>query len=130
MSHILESDSLRRKSYGCLFTAQGAPGFGTLPGPSVIPNGQPPQWNQPPTFPHAAKPRQPPVGSSVATSVNSNGTPTPPSYSHPGLLIIASNSLNLSYDTNSTSVSRNVWIVKQNIEMENKKRVVVEIVVN
>lgn len=65
---------------------QGAPGIGTLPGPSVIPNGQPPQWNQPPAFSHAVKPRQPPVGSSVATSVTSNGTPTPPSYSHPGSL--------------------------------------------
>jgi hypothetical protein len=71
-------------SYDYLFTVQGASSVETLPGPSLIPNGQPPQWNQPPAFPHAVKSRHRPVGSSVATSTTSNGTPTPPSYSHPG----------------------------------------------
>jgi hypothetical protein len=67
-----------------VFTVQGASGAGTVPGPGLIPNGQPPQLNQPPDFSHAVKLRQPPVGATVATSNTSNGTPTPPSYSHPG----------------------------------------------
>ncbi|GFG37757.1 hypothetical protein Cfor_04670, partial [Coptotermes formosanus] len=66
-----------------LFTAQGMSGAGSSPGPSLIPNGQPPQWTHPSAFPHAVKPRPPPTGSHVATSITSNGTPTPPSYSHP-----------------------------------------------
>jgi len=75
----------------CLFvTAQGMSGVGAPPGPTLIPNGQPPQWNHPPTFQHAVKPRPPPTGSYVATSVTSNGTPTPPSYSHTGLLKVTS----------------------------------------
>ncbi|PSN38091.1 hypothetical protein C0J52_00838 [Blattella germanica] len=60
--------------------AQGMPGSGA---PALIPNGQPPQWNRPPPMPHAAKTRPPPTGSNVVPAV-SNGTPTPPSYSHPG----------------------------------------------
>ena len=76
-------------SHDCLFTAQGVPGVGNSPGPSLIPNGQPHHWNHPSALPHAVKPRPPSTGSHVATSITSNGTPTPPSYSHPGLFISA-----------------------------------------
>lgn len=65
---------------------QGMPGAGSSPGPGLIPNGQPPHWNHPSAFPHAMKPIPPSTGSHVATSITSNGTPTPPSYSHPGSL--------------------------------------------
>ena len=75
--------------HDCMFTAQGMPGVGNSPGPSLIPNGQPPQWNHPSALPHAVKPRPPSTGSHIATSITSNGTPTPPSYSHPGLLLSA-----------------------------------------
>jgi len=71
---------------GNSIATQGVPGVGNSPGPSLIPNGQPPQWNHPSALPHAVKLRPPSTGSHVATSITSNGTPTPPSYSHPGSL--------------------------------------------
>ncbi|XP_069684298.1 protein transport protein Sec24A isoform X2 [Periplaneta americana] len=69
-----------------IVASAAAQGVGVPPGPSLIPNGQPPQWNRPPAFPHAMKSRPPPTGSNIVASVTSNGTPTPPSYSHPGSL--------------------------------------------
>ncbi|KAJ9581283.1 hypothetical protein L9F63_023555 [Diploptera punctata] len=63
-----------------LSAAQGVPSSAA---PTLIPNGQPSQWNRPPTMPHAMKSRPPPTGSNITPSV-SNGTPTPSTCSHPG----------------------------------------------